>query len=65
LGIGSALLVCLVVLGLLLGILIRPMLILGMMYSTGCSGDDCRSNCGPGYSSADHSSTHHIDLRIF
>jgi hypothetical protein len=61
--IGGALLVCLVILGLLLGILIRPMLILSVMYCTGCSGDNGCADDGPRNSSPDHPSSHHIDLR--
>jgi hypothetical protein len=63
LGICSALLVCLVILGLLLGILFCPMLILSVMYCTGSPGDNGCADDGPRNSSPDHSSSHHIDLR--
>jgi hypothetical protein len=65
LGIGRALLISCVILGLLLGLLICPVLVLRVMYSASCACDDCRADRGTGYASTDHSSTHHIDLRIF
>src|SRR6185369_5948205 len=61
LGIGSTLLVCLVVLVLRLPFLFCIMLILGMVNSTGSTGDHCRANCGAGNAPSNHSSSHHID----
>jgi hypothetical protein len=60
--IGSALLVCLILLLLFGSILLGILLVLVVVYRAGCTGDHCRADRHTGNASSYCSSSHHVDL---